>query len=72
MSSLMDSKTKCKRVLVSSMGHKKWKKYLQVKCSKDAEGRTRSCVSHLEKRDMHGEGKGDGQQEVLGDCFSFA
>lgn len=72
MSTLMYSKTNGKRVLVSSMGHKKWTKYQQVKRRNDAGDRARSCVSHLEKRDEDGEERGDRQQEGLDDCFSLA
>lgn len=72
MSTLMDSKTNSRRVLVSSMGLGKWKKISTSQVQKLCRGRAGSSVRCIEKRDADGEGRGDGQQEVLDNCFSLA
>lgn len=71
MSTLIDSKINSKRVLVSSVGQKKWKKNISKSNRNDAGSRARTCVSCLDKRDADGEGIRDSQQEVLDGCFSL-
>lgn len=58
MSTLIYVKPTAKELLISPMGHKKWKKYQQVKCRTDTGDRARSWESHLEKKDVDGERRG--------------